>query len=129
MLQDMINRAAYMAHGYCLLWKPWLVAIHASSDILIFGSYFAIPVAIWIFLSKRKDLDSEAARGPVRRLHLSLWADASHSGRNALVASLRNSGICESHHGNRFGHNRNRDFPAHSESGRNSQSEPAANRQ
>ena len=56
MLQDMINRAAYMAHGYCLLWKPWLVAMHASSDILIFGSYFAIPVAIWIFLSKRKDL-------------------------------------------------------------------------
>ena len=38
MLQDIINRAAYMAHGYCLLWKPWLVAMHASSDILIFGS-------------------------------------------------------------------------------------------
>jgi len=56
MLQDIINRAAYMAHGYCLLWKPWLVAMHASSDILIFASYFAIPVAIWIFLSKRKDL-------------------------------------------------------------------------
>ena len=56
MLQDMINRAAYMAHGYCLLWKPWLIAMHASSDILIFGSYFAIPVAIWIFLSKRTDL-------------------------------------------------------------------------
>ena len=56
MLQDIINRAAYMAHGYCLLWKPWLVAMHASSDILIFGSYFAIPVAIWIFLSKRTDL-------------------------------------------------------------------------
>ena len=56
MLQDIINRAAYMAHGYCLLWKPWLVAMHASSDILIFGSYFAIPAAIWIFLSKRTDL-------------------------------------------------------------------------
>ena len=56
MLQDIINRAAYMAHGYCLLWKPWLVAMHASSDILIFASYFAIPVTIWILLSKRKDL-------------------------------------------------------------------------
>ena len=56
MLLDLIGQAAYMAHGYCLLWKPWLVAIHASSDILIFGSYFAIPVAIWIFLSKRKDI-------------------------------------------------------------------------
>jgi PAS domain S-box-containing protein len=52
----MINQAAYMAHGYCLLWKPWLIAIHASSDVLIFAAYFAIPAAIWIFLKKRKDI-------------------------------------------------------------------------
>lgn len=45
MLLDVIDQAACMAHGCCLLWKPWLVAVHASSDILIFGSYFAIPVA------------------------------------------------------------------------------------
>ncbi len=45
MLHDAINQAAYMAHGYCLLWKPWLVALHAGSDFLIFLSYFAIPIA------------------------------------------------------------------------------------
>src|SRR5215470_13256954 len=59
MLQDLINDAAYMAHGYCLLWKPWLIALHAISDIFIFGAYFAIPSAIWIFLRKRTDLSAE----------------------------------------------------------------------
>ena len=57
MIHDMIDSASYMAHGYCLLWKPWLVALHAGSDFLIFAAYFAIPAAIWIFLGKRKDLE------------------------------------------------------------------------
>jgi PAS domain S-box-containing protein len=46
-----------MAHGYCLLWKPWLVVLHAGSDFLIFAAYFAIPVAIWLFLRRRPDLE------------------------------------------------------------------------
>lgn len=57
MLHDMIHQAAYMAHGYCLLWKPWLIGIHAGSDFLIFASYFAIPIAIWSFVKKRTDLE------------------------------------------------------------------------
>ena len=36
MVHDMIDSASYMAHGYCLLWKPWLVVLHAGSDLLIF---------------------------------------------------------------------------------------------
>lgn len=57
MFHDMIDSAAYMAHGYCLLWLPWLVGIHAVSDVLIFVAYSAIPVAIWIFLRRRRDLE------------------------------------------------------------------------
>jgi PAS domain S-box-containing protein len=57
MLHDLIHGASYMAHGYCLLWKPWLVALHAGSDFLIFASYSAIPVAIWIFVSKRPNIE------------------------------------------------------------------------
>lgn len=57
MMGDFIKQAAYMAHGYCLLWKPWLIAAHAASDVLICGSYFAIPIAIWLFIKKRKDLE------------------------------------------------------------------------
>jgi PAS domain S-box-containing protein len=56
-LHEMIDSASYMAHGYCLLWKPWLVTLHAGSDFLIFASYFAIPVAIWIFVSKRPNIE------------------------------------------------------------------------
>ena len=57
MIHDMIHQASYMAHGYCLLWKPWLVGLHAGSDLLISAAYFAIPVAIWIFVSKRPNIE------------------------------------------------------------------------
>jgi hypothetical protein len=57
MVHDLVDSASYMAHGYCLLWKPWLVVLHAGSDLLIFIAYFAIPVAIWIFLRQRKNLE------------------------------------------------------------------------
>jgi PAS domain S-box-containing protein len=51
----MIEGASYMAHGYCLLWKPWLVTLHAGSDLVIFAAYLAIPVGIFIFLQQRKE--------------------------------------------------------------------------
>lgn len=57
MLQQMIQDAAYMAHGYCLLWQPWLVGLHVFSDLIIAWSYFAIPVAIWIFMRRRPNLE------------------------------------------------------------------------
>jgi PAS domain S-box-containing protein len=57
MFSDFVNQAAYMAHGYCLLWQPWLIAAHAASDLFICAAYFAIPIAIWIFVKKRKDLE------------------------------------------------------------------------
>ena len=57
MIHDIIEQAAYVAHGYCLLWKPWLVSLHAGSDILISLAYFAIPIAIWIFVHRRPDLE------------------------------------------------------------------------
>src|SRR5688572_28338389 len=57
MVHDLVDQASYMAHGYCLLWKPWLVVLYAGSDFLLFLAYFAIPVAIWIFLRNRQDLE------------------------------------------------------------------------
>ena len=53
-LQNAIDAASYMPHGYCLLWKPWLVSIHAGSDLLIFLAYTAIPIAILVFIRKRQ---------------------------------------------------------------------------
>jgi PAS domain S-box-containing protein len=39
--------------------SPGSLTLHAISDIFILASYFAIPVAIWIFLRKRTDLSAE----------------------------------------------------------------------
>ncbi len=52
--QHAIDAVSYMPHGYCLLWKPWLVSIHAGFDLLIFLAYTAIPIAILMFIRKRQ---------------------------------------------------------------------------
>lgn len=46
----------YMPHGMCLLWQPWLVVLWAGSDLLIFLSYMAIPLALLTVLKKRKEV-------------------------------------------------------------------------
>jgi PAS domain S-box-containing protein len=43
-------------HGFCLLWDPRLIALHVTSDAVIALSYFAIPLALGWFVSKRRDL-------------------------------------------------------------------------
>lgn len=43
----------YMAHGFCLLWKPWLVTLHVGADVLTAAAYFAIPFAIFDFVRRR----------------------------------------------------------------------------
>ncbi|MGR9037760.1 MAG: ATP-binding protein, partial [Gammaproteobacteria bacterium] len=43
-------------HGYCLLWKTDLIALHAVSNVLIAASYFAMPFVILLFLKKRPDI-------------------------------------------------------------------------
>ena len=55
-MHAMIEHTSYMAHGYCLLWEPWLVALWAGSDLLIFLSYLALPIALIVFLQKRPDI-------------------------------------------------------------------------
>lgn len=46
----------YIAHGMCLLWEPWLIALFAGSDFLIFSAYAIIPLALLRVLRARKDL-------------------------------------------------------------------------
>lgn len=48
--------ASYAPHGYCLLWQPWLIWIHAVSDTIIAASYFSIPLALVAFVRKRRDI-------------------------------------------------------------------------
>jgi PAS domain S-box-containing protein len=46
----------FMPHGYCYLWKPEIVWLHATSDAAIALSYFFIPLALIYFVRKRRDL-------------------------------------------------------------------------
>ena len=46
----------FMPHGYCYLWKPELVWLHATSDSVIGLSYYLIPLVLAYFVRKRRDL-------------------------------------------------------------------------
>ena len=53
----LFGAASFMPHGYCLLWRPDLVALHAVSDAVIAVSYFTIPIGLWYFARRRVDLE------------------------------------------------------------------------
>ena len=46
----------FTPHGFCLAWQPGLMWLEAASDLLIAVAYFAIPVALLVFLRRRRDL-------------------------------------------------------------------------
>ena len=48
--------AAYLPQAYCLGRQSWLVALHGLSDGIIALSYLLIPLAIHLFLRRRRDL-------------------------------------------------------------------------
>jgi PAS domain S-box-containing protein len=43
-------------HGFCLLWEPWLISLHATSDAAIGLAYFTIPMALFVFARRRRDM-------------------------------------------------------------------------
>jgi PAS domain S-box-containing protein len=45
----------YLPHGYCISWSPPLLWTFVISDILIFMSYFSMPVALVYFARRRPD--------------------------------------------------------------------------
>lgn len=52
----LLGSAAFVPHGFCLLWRPDLVWMHAVSDLLIALAYFSIPLALTQFVRRRRDL-------------------------------------------------------------------------
>lgn len=44
----------FMPHGFCFLWRPELVWLHALADLITALAYFAIPLTIFIILQKNK---------------------------------------------------------------------------
>lgn len=53
----LFGAAAFMPHGVCLAWRPDLLALHAVSDAVVAIAYFTIPLALVVFLRKRRDLE------------------------------------------------------------------------
>lgn len=45
-----------LPHGFCYQWNPSLLWLHAASDTLIALAYFLIPVALFYFVRKRRDV-------------------------------------------------------------------------
>ncbi|PAY07587.1 hybrid sensor histidine kinase/response regulator [Bradyrhizobium sp. UFLA03-84] len=54
-LERLLDSSTFSPHGICLLWEPELIWLHVISDALIAASYFSIPFALAILVSKRRD--------------------------------------------------------------------------
>ncbi|HYE00826.1 MAG TPA: ATP-binding protein [Alphaproteobacteria bacterium] len=55
-LSAIVDSETLSPHGFCLLWRPELIWLHVVSDALIGLSYFSIPVALAMFVWKRRDV-------------------------------------------------------------------------
>ncbi len=53
---DFFEAAGFVPHGYCLLWRPGLIAAHMGSDLIIAGAYLTIPLALYRILKGRDDI-------------------------------------------------------------------------
>jgi signal transduction histidine kinase/CheY-like chemotaxis protein len=54
-LERLVDSSTLSPHGICLLWEPELIWLHVLSDAVIAASYFSIPFALAIIVSKRRD--------------------------------------------------------------------------
>ncbi len=61
-LASYFSAAGFLPHGFCLLWRPDILALHAISDLVIAISYFSIPLAILWFVRRRQDLIADHKR-------------------------------------------------------------------
>jgi PAS domain S-box-containing protein len=52
---DAFWSGGYLAHGYCITWKPGLLWSMVGSDAIIAAAYFSIPLAIASFVRRRGD--------------------------------------------------------------------------
>jgi signal transduction histidine kinase len=52
----LVNPSGLTPHGFCLLWEPGLIWTYALSDIGIGVAYSTIPLALAVFVRRRRDL-------------------------------------------------------------------------
>lgn len=49
----------FMPHGHCYFWQPDVVWLHVASDSMIGLAYYSIPVTLYYFVRRRRDLAFE----------------------------------------------------------------------
>lgn len=52
---DAFTDSDFMPHGHCYLWRPGILWLHVSSDVLIAAAYFSIPLALISFVRRRPE--------------------------------------------------------------------------
>jgi PAS domain S-box-containing protein len=57
LLHRLLSSDGFMPHGHCYLWTPGLLWLHIVSDALITLSYYSIPLTLFWFVRKRRDVD------------------------------------------------------------------------
>jgi signal transduction histidine kinase len=55
-LNALFEPSGLTPHGFCLLWEPGLIWLHAASDLLIGLAYYSIPLALVYFVRRRRDV-------------------------------------------------------------------------
>ena len=56
LLDSAFFQNTFMPHGYCISWQPDILWLNVISDLLIATAYFSIPVALLIYVNKKKDI-------------------------------------------------------------------------
>jgi signal transduction histidine kinase len=54
-LSDLLSND-FMPHGHCYFWQPDVLWLNVGSDVLIALAYYSIPLALFVFVRRRKDL-------------------------------------------------------------------------
>jgi signal transduction histidine kinase len=52
-----ISEFSFMPHGQCYLWDPFLLWLHLVSDIFIALSYYSIPLALFVYIKQKPELE------------------------------------------------------------------------
>jgi hypothetical protein len=58
-LRQPFGSNGFMPHGYCYLWNARLVWLHVVSYALVALAYFTIPISLFWFARKRRDLSAQ----------------------------------------------------------------------
>lgn len=56
LIRTLFSSAPFIPHGHCFLWNPTLVWLHVGSDAVIALAYYSIPLTLFNFVQKRRDL-------------------------------------------------------------------------